>query len=83
MRATLSTRSVSGPVLFSGVAFVEASPYILMPVGPLRPEIRATCNRGGRTLVTVKANGRADEAQCILRSNGAYDAESREGVRPA
>jgi len=34
--------------------------------------------RGGRTLVTVKADGRYDEAQSILRRFGAYDIESRD-----
>jgi uncharacterized protein (TIGR02271 family) len=33
--------------------------------------------RGGRTLVTVKADGRYDEARSILHSHGGYDAESR------
>jgi uncharacterized protein (TIGR02271 family) len=33
--------------------------------------------KAGRTLVTVRANGRFDEAQRILRKHGAYDAESR------
>jgi uncharacterized protein (TIGR02271 family) len=32
----------------------------------------------GRTIVTVTANGRADEATAILRRNGAYDMSSRD-----
>src|SRR6185437_1216057 len=32
----------------------------------------------GRTLVTVRADGRYDQAQRILRQNGAYDIESRD-----
>jgi hypothetical protein len=39
--------------------------------------------RRGRTLVTVKGDGRADEAESILRRHGAYDARSREGVERA
>src|SRR3954452_20567997 len=35
--------------------------------------------RAGRTLVTVRADGRYDEAQLILRDHGAYDVESRRG----
>jgi uncharacterized protein (TIGR02271 family) len=37
--------------------------------------------RAGKTLVTVRANGRYDEAQRILRDHDAYDVESR--TRPA
>jgi uncharacterized protein (TIGR02271 family) len=33
--------------------------------------------KAGRTLVTVRANGRYDEAQRILRNYGAYDVESQ------
>src|SRR5919199_6903945 len=35
--------------------------------------------RAGRTIVTVKANGRYDEAQSIVRRYGAYDVETRPG----
>jgi uncharacterized protein (TIGR02271 family) len=35
--------------------------------------------RAGRTLVTVRADGRYDEAQEILRDHDAYDVESRRG----
>ena len=34
--------------------------------------------RAGKTLVTVRANGRYDDAQRILRTHGAYDVESRD-----
>ena len=34
--------------------------------------------KGGRTLVTVKANGRFSEAQALLRRHGAYDIETRD-----
>jgi heat induced stress protein YflT len=34
--------------------------------------------RAGKTLVTVRAEGRYDDAQRILRDQGAYDVESRE-----
>jgi uncharacterized protein (TIGR02271 family) len=34
--------------------------------------------RGGRTLVTVKAPGRYDEAQQVLRDHDAYDVETRD-----
>src|SRR5437588_5323931 len=34
--------------------------------------------KSGRTLVTVRADGRYDEAQRILRQHGAYDIESRD-----
>jgi uncharacterized protein (TIGR02271 family) len=34
--------------------------------------------RAGRTLVTVRADGRYDDAQQILRQYGAYDVESRD-----
>jgi hypothetical protein len=33
--------------------------------------------RSGRTLVTVQATGRANEALAILRRHGAYDATTR------
>ena len=33
--------------------------------------------RAGRTIVTVKADGRYDEAQSVLRRYGAYDVETR------
>jgi hypothetical protein len=33
--------------------------------------------RAGRTLVTVRGAGRADEARSILRRHGAYDVETR------
>jgi uncharacterized protein (TIGR02271 family) len=33
--------------------------------------------KAGRTLVTVRANGRYDEAQRIMRKHGAYDVESQ------
>lgn len=36
--------------------------------------------RSGRTLLTVRANGRYDEAQAILRRYGAYDIQSRDTV---
>jgi hypothetical protein len=39
--------------------------------------------RAGKTLVTVRAEGRYDDAQKILRDHGAYDVESRHaGVTP-
>jgi hypothetical protein len=34
--------------------------------------------RSGRTLATVRADGRYDEAQRILRGAGAYDVESQD-----
>lgn len=34
--------------------------------------------KAGKTLVTVRANGRYDDAQRILRDHGAYDIESRD-----
>src|ERR687885_2028738 len=37
--------------------------------------------KSGRTLVTVGADGRYDEAQRILRDHGAYDVESRGGAQ--
>jgi uncharacterized protein (TIGR02271 family) len=36
--------------------------------------------KSGRTLVTVRADGRYDEAQRILRQHGAYDIESRDAA---
>src|SRR5918912_2592536 len=36
--------------------------------------------KSGRTLVTVRADGRYDEAQRLLRQQGAYDIESRAGT---
>jgi uncharacterized protein (TIGR02271 family) len=40
--------------------------------------------KSGRTLVTVRADGRYDEAQRLLRQHGAYDIESRGAAeRPA
>ena len=36
--------------------------------------------QAGRTIVTVKANGRSDEALAILRANGAYDMSTRGAV---
>jgi len=50
-------------------------------VGAGVPEDEATYYQGefesGRTIVTVHANGRADEATAILRRLGAYDMSSR------
>jgi len=37
--------------------------------------------KGGRTIVTVKADDRYDEARSILHSHGAYDVENRDGGR--
>ena len=37
--------------------------------------------KSGRTLVTVSADGRYDDAQRILRDHGAYDVESRGAAR--
>src|ERR687883_112361 len=34
--------------------------------------------KSGRTLVTVRADGRYDDAQRVLRQHGAYDIESRD-----
>jgi uncharacterized protein (TIGR02271 family) len=39
--------------------------------------------RSGRTIMTVKADDRYDEAQSILRQYGAYDVTSRPGVASA
>jgi hypothetical protein len=39
--------------------------------------------RGGRTLLTVRATGRADEARNILQRHGAYDVSSRTARRMA
>src|SRR5919201_3209901 len=39
--------------------------------------------RSGRTIVTVKADGRYDEAQSILRQSGAYDATNRPAMATA
>jgi uncharacterized protein (TIGR02271 family) len=39
--------------------------------------------RSGKTLVTVRADARYDDAQRILRDYGAYDVESREGAAPS
>jgi uncharacterized protein (TIGR02271 family) len=39
--------------------------------------------KAGKTLVTVRADGRYDDAQRILRGHGAYDVESRNGAAPA
>jgi len=36
--------------------------------------------KSGRTLVTVRADGRYDEAQRLLRQGGAYDIESRDAA---
>src|SRR5579859_7852408 len=36
--------------------------------------------RAGKTLVTVRANGRYDDAQRILREHGAYDVDSRDSM---
>ena len=36
--------------------------------------------RAGKTLVTVRADSRYDDALRILRDYGAYDVESRNGV---
>jgi hypothetical protein len=37
--------------------------------------------KAGKTLVTVRANGRYEDAQRILRDHGAYDVESRHRTR--
>jgi uncharacterized protein (TIGR02271 family) len=36
--------------------------------------------RGGRTLVTVRADGRYDEARAVLREYGAYDIQDRDAA---
>jgi uncharacterized protein (TIGR02271 family) len=39
--------------------------------------------RSGRTLVTVRADGRYDDARAIMQRAGAYDFETRDAVAPA
>jgi uncharacterized protein (TIGR02271 family) len=58
--------AIAGALLGMGVPKEEAEYY--------EGEVRS-----GRTLVTVRADGRYDEAQRILRQHRAYDIESRDG----
>jgi hypothetical protein len=67
MAAGAAVGAIAGALVAMGIPAEEAAWY----------ENEA---RGGRTLVAVKADGRYDEAQRILRRYGAYDVQTREKV---
>ena len=72
--------ALGGAAIGAGVGAIAGA---LMGMGV--PEEHAKYYEGeakaGKTLVTVRADGRYDDAQRILREHGAYDVESRD--RPA
>jgi hypothetical protein len=69
--------ALTGAVVGAGVGAI-AGALIGMGIPKDEAEWYETEVRGGRTLVTVKADGRYDEAQTLLRRYGAYDIQSRE-----
>jgi uncharacterized protein (TIGR02271 family) len=73
-----------GVVLSNAAAGAGIAGLVGALIGAGIPEEEATYYQGefeaGRTIVTVTANGRADEAAAILRRNGAYDMSSRGAV---
>jgi len=77
---------IAGGLLASVLASAAGGAAVAGLVGALIglgvPEEEAQYYEGefksGRTLVTVKADGRAEEARAILRRNGAYDVVKRE-----
>jgi hypothetical protein len=77
---------IAGGLLASVLASAAGGAAVAGLVGALIglgvPEEEAQYYEGefksGKTLVTVKADGRAEEARAILRRNGAYDVVKRE-----
>jgi hypothetical protein len=65
---------------FSGMSFANvffgASPAIYFRRKVMEPQFGENEFKSGRTVVTVKASSRADEARAILRGAGAYDIET-------
>jgi hypothetical protein len=76
-----------GIVLSNAAAGAGIAGLVGALVGAGLPEHEAKYYQGefeaGRVIVTVNAGERTDEAKTILRSNGAYDMNSREAVLAA
>ncbi|MBV9322955.1 MAG: YsnF/AvaK domain-containing protein [Chloroflexi bacterium] len=68
--------ALTGAAIGAGVGAI-AGALIGMGVPKEEAEYYEGEVKSGRTLVTVKADTRYDEAQRILRQNGAYDVENR------
>jgi len=70
-----------GVILTNAAAGAAVAGLVGALVGAGIPEEEANYYQGefeaGRTIVTVKADGRADEALAILRRHGAYDISTR------
>src|SRR5207302_2981444 len=70
-----------GVILSNAAAGAGIGGLVGALVGAGIPEHEARYYQGefeaGRTIVTVQADGRADEAVAILRRNGAYDMSTR------
>jgi uncharacterized protein (TIGR02271 family) len=71
--------AIGGAAIGAGVGAIAGA-----LVGMGVPEEHAKYYEGeakaGKTLVTVRADGRYDDAQQVLREHGAYDVESRSGA---
>lgn len=73
-----------GVILSNAAAGAGIAGLVGALIGAGVPEHEATYYQGefeqGRTIVTVQADGRADEASAILRRRGAYDMSTRGSV---
>jgi len=73
-----------GVVLSNAAAGAGIAGLVGALIGAGVPEHEAEYYHGefeaGRTIVTVKANGQADEAKMIMRRHGAYDMSSRDSA---
>jgi len=73
-----------GVILSNAAAGAGIAGLVGALIGAGIPEHEATYYQGefeaGRTIVTVQADGRADEASTILRRHGAYDMSTRGSV---
>jgi len=73
-----------GVILSNAAAGAGIAGLVGALIGAGIPEHEAAYYQGefeqGRTIVTVQANGRADEASTILRRRGAYDMSTRGSV---
>jgi hypothetical protein len=68
--------AIGGAAIGAGVGAI-AGALVGMGVPEEHAEYYEGEARAGKTLVTVRAEARYDDAQRILRDNGAYDVESR------
>src|SRR5919206_2173818 len=68
--------ALGGAALGAGVGAI-AGALVGMGVPEEHAEYYEGEVKSGRTLVTVRADGRYDDAQQVLRQHGAYDVESR------